>query len=361
MSSILSISSQAGQYSVPIVEFGEYVSSVFPDERAGRKFRFLIRDKSIQKKNSVLPDFKIGDHEKVLFTKENPMPSTEERMATFNECALPISLSTANDAINKANIAMKDITHIITVTCTGLSAPGLEIKLIEALGLNNDVQRHAINFMGCYAAFHAFRLADMIVKLNPNAKVLILTVELCSLHFRIDGNDDNLLSTYLFADGVAACIVGVSNHGNQLKLVDFHSVLVPEGMNDMAWEVGNNGFEMVLNKNVPIYLKQKMKTVFDSFLGKNSLKSDEITEYAIHPGGKNILKAFQEALEINESILARSYEILRDNGNMSSSTILFVLEKYLYDSDIKNEAYIYSAAFGPGLTVENGLMQKKIK
>jgi predicted naringenin-chalcone synthase len=358
LTKIIAIASQGGAHRITMEELGQYVNKTYGEKSlSSRKFGFLVRENSIAFKNSVIPDF-IPLYEKpILFTSDNPNPSTKERMQIFDQKAIEISTEVSNDALQKANVSPKDITHIISTTCTGLSAPGLELQLTQALGLNHNVVKYGINFMGCYAAFHALRLADTIMKSAPESKVLIVCTELCSLHYRLDDSDDNLLSTYLFSDGCAAAIVSNdTSSSSSFNVVDTHSVLIPEGKEDMAWNVGNHGFEMVLHKNIPMYLKQNLASVYQSFLTKNQIDSHQVTKFAIHPGGKNILKAFESAIQIESHDIAESYEVLSNYGNMSSATVLFVLEKMLYDAS--KDAYVYTAAFGPGLTVEGALLQK---
>jgi predicted naringenin-chalcone synthase len=228
--------------------------------------------------------------------------------------------------------------------------------LVDALGLSPNIQRHTVNFMGCYAAFHGLRLADMICKTDTHARVLMVSVELCSLHFTGKNNDDNLLSTYLFSDGAAACIITnkIPANGRFLRLDDFESVLLSEGKNDMAWQVGNHGFEMVLSSQVPQHVENNIALAVDKLLYKNELSRAQMAHYAIHPGGKSILKGFGRALQIEDEVLAESYKVLFEHGNMSSATIMFVLKEIL-ENNQKSPGHIYAAAFGPGLTIESGL------
>jgi len=358
LTKIIAIASQGGAHRITMEELGQYVKKTYGEKSlSSRKFGFLVRENSIAFKNSVIPDFIPLYENPILFTAVNPNPSTKERMQIFDQKAIGLSTDVSNVALQKANLSPKDVTHIISTTCTGLSAPGLELQLTQALGLNHNVVKYGINFMGCYAAFHAIRLADTIMKSAPESKILVVCTELCSLHYRLDDCDDNLLSTYLFSDGCAAAIISNdTSSSSYFNVVDTHSVLIPEGKDDMAWNVGNHGFEMVLHKNIPMYLRQNLASVYQSFLTKNKIDSHQVAKFAIHPGGKNILKAFESAIQIDSLDLAESYEILSNYGNMSSATVLFVLEKMLYDAS--KDAYVYTAAFGPGLTVEGALLQK---
>ncbi|HMP29795.1 MAG TPA: type III polyketide synthase [Saprospiraceae bacterium] len=358
MTKILSIASQAGQYKISMEALGTYVSKTYgPNSNPARKFGFLVRENSIAFKTSVIPDF-IPDYDHpILFTENDPNPSTSDRMKVFNEEAIKISTSVALIALERACLASDEITHIITTSCTGMTAPGLEIQLTQTLSLNQNVVRYGINFMGCYAAFHAIKLADTIIKSNHESKVLVICTELCSLHYRKDESDDNILSTYLFSDGCAAAVLSSDSvKQTGLSVLDTHAVLIAEGQSDMAWHVGNNGFEMVLSKNIPLHIKNHLSSHLQDFLSKNKIKKEEINKYAIHPGGKNILKAFESAIGLDQKDLEESYAILAKYGNMSSATVLFVLEKMFYEEE--KDGLIYAAAFGPGLTVEGALFKK---
>ena len=360
MSNITAIATLCGEYPVNQTQMKDYLDSIYEDKTVIRKYKALLKDESIRFKNSVIPDYQPGCKNHVLYKPENLQPGTAERMKIYGKESVRLGFAVAREAISKADLKKQDITHIITVSCTGFSAPGLETLLLEKLELNNNVKRFTVNFMGCYAAFHGMRLADLICKSEPSAKVLLVSVELCSLHFRKDISEDNILSTYLFSDGAAACIV--SNDApiskKYLSCCSFDSLLIPEGKNDMGWYVGNNGFEMILSRDVPGHIENNIAKAFNDFIEGNGLSKEEITHYAIHPGGKNILKAFERALILPEEKLAESYEVLQNYGNMSSATILFVLQKFLEKPfSGKSGEWLYSAAFGPGITVESGLFK----
>lgn len=356
-SNIISIATKSPENLILADDMLQYMLRAFKDEQAQRKIKFLFREASIKQKFSVLADFNRIDGEFELFHPDAADAGTASRMNTFKQHALKLSMHVSKEALLKAKMSQHQITDIITVSCTGMYAPGLETELAVALQLSPQIKRHAVNFMGCYAAFHALRLADMICKTNANAQVLVVCLELCTLHFRQDDNDDNLLATYLFGDGAAACVV--SNNAspesqNTLQQHAFHSVLLPEGAEDMAWKIGDLGFEMILKRNIPKHLEKNIKSAFLQTINLCNVKESNIEHFAIHPGGNNILKAFQKALSIDEEKLYNSYDILAHYGNMSSATVLFVLEKYLYAS---KKGWLYSAAFGPGLSVENGLFK----
>lgn len=369
MSNIIAIATQNAPYKLGLDEMSDFVYSMNEDAVAKRKFGFLLRDKSICHKYAAIPDFKRGCETPVLYKNKTREATTADRMEVFEPAATALGLAACVKVLANSNTPTNEITHIITVTCTGLFAPGLETVLTEKLGLNTNIQRHSVNFMGCYAAFHGLRLADLICKTEANATVLMVCVELCSLHFRKDSSDDNLLSTYLFSDGAAACIVANKTpNSHYLSCHNFASLVIPEGKQDMAWNVGNIGFEMVLKRTIAQHIEHNIVAAFTDFLAQKGLTKADIAHYAIHPGGKNILKAFENALQLCESDLSISHAILYEYGNMSSATIMFVLEQLLVQNqanELENTVnpakntrrWVYAAAFGPGLTVESGLLR----
>lgn len=361
MTYIHSLETSPGTYKVSQEEMTAFIGSSIEDNTALRKYKALQRDKSILYKYSVLPDFNAACNNPILFNAKDHSPTTTQRMQVYKSEALKLASKVCIQAIQNGQVEKQSITHIIGITCTGVYAPGLEVEILLELGLNENIERHSVNFMGCHAAFHGLRMADLICKANPNATVLVFSVELCSLHFRQNPSDDNILSTYLFGDGAAAAILSSKrpkNKGPYLSCKNFGSILLPQGKNDMKWDLGQNGFEMVLNRNVPNQIVLHMKKTFLDFLSKNNVSKDQITSYAIHPGGKNILKAFAEAIELDNKELVESHAVLLEYGNMSSATILFVLkemiEKYKYNSE---NTMVYAAAFGPGLSIESALLE----
>lgn len=261
-------------------------------------------------------------------------------------------------AMERAGVKPSGITHLIAVSCTGMRAPGLEISLSHSLALSQNVERSAVNFMGCYAAFHALRQAVYISNFDPEARVLVSCAETCTLHFKRSSEDDDLLSTALFGDGAAAVIVSSKPDDRRLslKIVRQASRLIhaPESM---CWDIQDNGFLMKLSREVPEYVGRHIRQIHDELLEQCGVKN--VDYYAVHPGGKNILEAFSRALNLSEDCLESSFKILRRFGNMSSPTILFVLDevKRRFIDSGKSEALVFAAAFGPGLTIEVALMK----
>lgn len=245
-------------------------------------------------------------------------------------------------------VPREEITHVIFATCTGFVNPGPDFFLVRDLGLNESVQRYTLGFMGCYAAFPALRMAAQFCEADPQARVLVVCLELCSLHMQIDESPDSILGNTVFADGAAAAIVSSSPPvaGKHYRLDRFHSATIPEGESAMAWTIGDKGFDLVLSSYVPKVISAELATLLE----RTGVDRTDIDHYAVHPGGKAILDRVITALDLPENALDASREVLRANGNMSSATILFVLKKLLASTEPDDSAL--AIAFGPGLTVE---------
>lgn len=354
---ILSIFAQPAAHKYTDHELQHFMEHFVTDAIDQRKLAYISRESGIKTKYSALPDFKLGAQTR-LFSDPAASPSTAQRMKVFIDEAPALGETVARSAMHKAGIRAEELDAIIAVSCTGQYAPGLEIDLAARLGLKDTIDRHAINFMGCYAAFHGLRLADLICAKNPKARVLLVSVELCSLHFRNDRSDDNLLSTALFSDGAAAVVLGGPALGTSgpASIESLHSSLIPEGKKAMGWYVGNEGFEMILDRSVPGFVEESMEKAFFQALDKAGWQSKDIGAYAIHPGGKNILRSFANALNTKEEDLRHSFSVLEHFGNMSSCSVLFVLDQLL--SEPSDGGGIYAAAFGPGLTIESALIKR---
>jgi len=287
-------------------------------------------------------------------------PSTAKRMEAYQHFAPVLGLQASRQVLALRNLPAQDITHLITFSCTGFYAPGLDIDVVQGLGLPASTPRWHIGFMGCYAAFNALRLADTICQAEPNAKVLLVGVELCTLHLQHNTTEDAILSGALFADGATSFIVesAPAKHLPALQIEALHTALYPQGAKDMAWQIGDTGFDMRLSAYVPTLLQGEMKGMVEILLHKINAQDTEIDYFAIHPGGRRILEAAEKALHISPTDNAFSYAILREYGNMSSVTVLFVLERLLASlTDEDANKHVLSMAFGPGLTVEAGLFK----
>jgi predicted naringenin-chalcone synthase len=219
--------------------------------------------------------------------------------------------------------------------------------------LPKTIFRTSVNFMGCYAGIHALKLANAICIAQASAKVVVVCTELCTLHFQHEYNMDNIASSLLFSDGSAAALITSDiNNTNGIHLTNFYSEILSKGKKDMAWELSSTGFQMTLSNYVPDLLEEDFKQFTQKALQQNSLTLEEITHWCIHPGGKRILEAVEKSLAIDKNQLEPSYNVLQQFGNMSSATIFFVLAKMMDDLDYNKSNIIFSAGFGPGLTLE---------
>ena len=315
----------------------------------------------INYRHSVIEDFGLPAGKYAFFGNGDalePFPDTRQRGDLYQEHAWKVAFRAANNLLSKTRLAPEDISHLITVSCTGMYAPGLDIDMVENLGLKYDVERTCINFMGCYGAFNALKTADYICRARPEAKVLIVDVELCTLHFQRESTLNNWIANSLFSDGAAAVLVESSfdrSTDNGLSLENFYNTLALDSKSEMGWYIGNTGYEMILSSQVAKRIKGKIKAVTSRLLEQTRLHIHQIAHFAIHPGGRRILEVCEEELELPEESLEASYDVLKDFGNMSSATVLFVLKDILSKAD-KGEKTM-SFAFGPGLTIESMVLQ----
>jgi predicted naringenin-chalcone synthase len=334
------------------------VNAIDADETERRKISMLYYRSGIETRYSVLPDYALPMEDWTFYPKNKalePFPNIEKRMEEFHKNAVGLSIKAIENF--SQTVDYEQVTHLITVSCTGLSAPGLDIQLIQALNLSPTIMRTSVNFMGCYAAIHALKIADVFCKADPSAKVLIVCTELCTLHFQKENKLDFITSGLLFADGSAACLVVGDDDGRRgLTIENFYSKIALQGNTDMAWNISSNGFLMTLSNHIPALIKQEIKSLLDAALKDLKLDKTKIQHWAIHPGGKDILAASEQAIGLRKEDLTISYDILKNYGNMSSATILFVLKEIMQSIDnkaITNNNFIFATAFGPGITMES--------
>ena len=358
MSKIISIATGVPEHKYKQEELFSFADEVYCNEPSeSRKLKFLYTHSGINERYSVLPDFNLPLNDRTFFPPSKdlePFPSIECRMAAFNKEAANLSIQTIRDCIN-GKIEKDNITHLITVSCTGMSAPGLDLQVMEGMDLPRNIIRTSVNFMGCYAAVHALKLADAFCKSDPTANVIVVCTEFCTLHFQKEITPDNITASLLFGDGCAAMLVQSSSLQQKgIRIQSFFSDVSFKGSNDMAWELSAKGFLMTLTGYVPDLIKEDFKGLATKALEATGLKQNDVTHWCIHPGGKKILEAISKSLNLDDDKLKCSYDVLRDYGNMSSATILFVLKKIWDDVSISQPSspVIFGAAFGPGLTME---------
>ncbi|MBA4849258.1 type III polyketide synthase [Emticicia sp. BO119] len=328
------------------------LDATYPDEKNRKLLPILYKRSGIETRYSVFSDFSLLRGNWHFFGNNCTAPSLEQRMKLFNEEVVALSEKSIIDCLGQRNL--QEITHLITVTCTGLSAPGLDILLTEKLNLPTHITRTSVNFMGCYAALHALKIANAFCKADTAAKVLIVCTELCTLHFQKSGDIDSILSSTLFADGSAACLVVGDEKEKGLSIQQFFSKIALAGQPDMAWQLSGNGFLMTLTNHVPKLIKDEIGSLLANALTQLNLSIKDISNWAIHPGGKNILEAVESSLSLCSADLETSYKVLRNYGNMSSATILFVLKQMIDNPTTKGN--IFTVAFGPGITIETAML-----
>ncbi|RDC61729.1 type III polyketide synthase [Adhaeribacter pallidiroseus] len=329
-----------------------------------RKLKALYRVTGIAQRYTVLPDYATTNGEFTFFPNTpdlEPFPTVKQRMGIYQHEALPLSVAAIEDCFTTLEeFDRSSITHLITVSCTGMYAPGLDIDLIQALDLPTTTQRTQINFMGCYAAFNALKVADAFCQANTQARVLVVCTELCTIHFQKYRENDHLVSNAIFGDGSAAVLVQAKPMANQINvaLAAFHCELIPAGKKEMAWHIANHGFEMTLSSYVPDLIQKGIKNLTQKLLQHLGIDLTTINLYAIHPGGRKILESIEKALDLQPEHNCFAYEILRDYGNMSSATVLFVLKSLLSTlTPAHHNQPVLSFAFGPGLTLESMLLK----
>jgi len=317
-----------------------------------RKLRFLYQQSGIKQRYSVIPDYSRSIEEWKFYPQtENldPFPSLEQRMVVFNKQAPLLSVDAIRNCLGHIHDPGK-ITHLITVSCTGMSAPGLDLQVLELMDLQKNIFRTSVNFMGCYAAIHALKIGDAICNADHTAQVLIVCTELCTLHFQRESTLDNITSSLLFGDGSAAVLMSHTEEHEGLQIDNFYSEVIPKGKRDMAWELSSNGFLMTLSGYIPDLIEEDFEKITDKALKKDGTSRENVSHWCVHPGGKRVLEAIHKSLKFTNGQLSNSYKILSEFGNLSSATILFVLKEMLHEK--KEIKKMFGAAFGPGLTVE---------
>jgi predicted naringenin-chalcone synthase len=335
-------------------ELCELVCSAIPPEKS--EIRSLVKriyaKSGISKRHTVLDGFPQVPGSVPLIPdtpRSHNGPSTAVRNRMYREKVTPLATIAAQKALTGCDPG--SITHLITASCTGFYAPGIDIDLIGALHLSPQTARLHIGFMGCYAAFPALRTAAAICTAFPDAAVLVVCAELCSLHYHHSFVPESILANSLFADGAGAAVVRSSKgtYGRGLLLKSFTSSLLPDTGDTMSWIIGNHGFSMTLSPEVPQRIGSGIGSLMEAACAGTGTDPAEVCHYAIHPGGRAILDAAEKALAIPEEAIASPRRVLNEYGNMSSATTLFVLNELLHGNAA---GPVFSAAFGPGLTAE---------
>lgn len=317
----------------------------------------VYRQTGIKQRGTVVlssqPD---GEHSpqnfyQVATSAEDRGPTTADRMQLYEQHAGQLAIVASQRALADAGVDPASVTHLVTVSCSGFQAPGFDIALLQQLELSADTPRTHLGFMGCHGALNALRVAQAFAATDPEAVVLICAVELCSLHHLYSWRRDHLVANALFADGAAATLVGGRAYQSRsaARVIRSGSTVVPNTLELMAWQVRDHGFEMTLSLEVPAVIEKNLSAWLNPWLASCGYATQTVGSWAIHPGGPRILSASAASLGLSDEALAVSQHVLTEHGNMSSPTILFILQEFRR----RGVPFPWVAlAFGPGLTIE---------
>ena len=337
-------------------------------EALRKRLPAIYKKTGIDYRYSAVEDYDRAPEDFTFYPKhwDGDAPSTARRNRKYREAAVPLAERVAAEALGEANVPAEDVTHLIAVSCTGFFAPGLDIELVKRLGLPQTTQRTLIGFMGCYAAFNAMRAAHHICQHQENARVLVVCVELCTLHFQISQTIRSAAINALFSDGAAAAVFSAKEDAEaegRLAYAGGRTLLDDDSMEEMTWEIGDTGFLMGLTARVPGVIAGHLPDYLDALLPEDT-PQDEVDFWAIHPGGRAIVEQAQDTLGLADEQVADSFDVLRQRGNMSSPTVLFILKRFLERHQQARAAGEdgfergVAMAFGPGLTLEGARFER---
>ncbi|MEX0818179.1 MAG: type III polyketide synthase, partial [Pirellulaceae bacterium] len=314
-------------------------------DREARLLRMMFRRAGVEKRHTCVPHRVAYD-----WASDSATPgasagrSTSERMRLYAAHAGPLAMRAAADSLSVAGVAPDAITHLITVSCTGFDAPGIDVQLLEQLGLPRTTERLHVGYMGCHGALNGLRAARGLVAAEPAAKVLLCAVELCSLHYQLRWDDERILGNALFADGAAALVGATATSDGPLAAAN-GSRLLDQSSDSITWRIGDHGFEMTLSSEVPQLIRQQLRPWLAEWLARHDESFASIKAWAVHPGGPRILDAVEAALELDPHALSASRAVLSQYGNMSSPTVLFILKELLARGTSRP---CVALGFGPG-------------
>ena len=347
------------------------------DQSQKRKVDVLYRRTGIEQRGSVLLDEAPGDEVVNDFyppaqTMECRGPGTKLRNDRYGEEAPLLAERSSSAALAASGLTPDQITHLITVSCTGFNSPGIDIALIDQLNLPATTERIQVGFMGCHGSINGLRAARGLVAAREDAKVLMCSVELCSLHYQYGLDTDRIVSNALFADGSAAMVFESGPKSTDLEgggvpmgstaalasglgfVQATGSCLVPDSRDAMTWCIGDHGYQMTLSAQVPHFIEKYLADYLTGFLASYGETIESIGGWVVHPGGSRILSAVDNALGLSEDELAVSRAVLAENGNMSSATMLFIMERFVAMNKPKPWLML---GFGPGLEIEVALIR----
>ena len=328
----------------------------------GRMIDMAATHSGIEKRHIIIPDADNNSTEK-FYTNESGYlkPDTQSRMIEYEKWTKLLTKEVVQKIFNTTSIIPEQIDRLITISCTGFFAPGFDYHIINEFGLNPSIKRTHIGFMGCAASLIGVNnvFETLTSEKNINQNTLLISIELCSIHLQTEASRDNILANMIFADGCAAALFRNKKMNNvfSLKILNTFSYLFKDSQNFMGWKIGNFGFEMTLSPELPKIILNDASPVLKKYLNQNGLETSEIKHWALHPGGRAILDSLQNGLGLNDEQMISSREVLRDYGNMSSASILYVLKNIMDKNIVKAGDYCCAVAFGPGLTMEAVVFQ----
>ncbi len=320
-----------------------------------RMIEMAANQSGIDHRFFVIPDGEIESKQK-FFTKDGVhfSPDTKTRMLEYEKWASILTKQAVEQLIKRNSIDVTKIERLITISCTGFFAPGLDFELMKHFKFSSDVKRTNIGFMGCAASLIGINSVWEAMRDNKNENILLVSVELCSLHLQTEPTRDNILANMIFADGAAAVLFSNDqvSHKGKFKIEFTESVLFENSEKFMGWKIGNNGFEMTLSSELPKIILNSTAPKVKEILSERGLNTNQIKYWALHPGGRAILDSLQNGLELTDEQLKPSREVLKNYGNLSSVSILFVLKELLNEPNLQKDSLCCAIAFGPGLTME---------
>lgn len=335
--------------SVPGIAYSQseiYERFLQPHLGANRRARAIFGRTGIKRRYTAVE----GDYHRTF-------RGTEERNITYMEKAAPLGEEAAREALKDAELTTEDIDQFTVVSCTGYDLPFLDLQIAGRMNMRRDLRRTCILGMGCYAAFPGFQRARDVVMANPEQHALMLAVELCSLHFQPTDDTENVIVSALFGDGAGAVVVGFDESGKGPQLVDALTRCDYDTLDHMAFHLTDHGFKMELSAYVPEVLGSNVEEFADELLGRNQLRRQDVRFWGIHPGGLKIIEHIERRLELEREDLKYSRAVLRNYGNMSSPTVLFVLDEIIRSGNPQSGDNALLMAFGPGLTMEACLLR----
>jgi predicted naringenin-chalcone synthase len=360
--SVTGVGTAVPQHSISQADAAEaWISLAGVEGKKARTVKALYRRSGIIRRHStLLKSSESGakanqDLFEPVRSEDDPGPSTRARMERFEADAPGLAKGAALAALDDAELRADEVTHLVTVSCTGFFAPGLDTAFVDILGLPPTVERTHVGFMGCHGSLNGLRVASAIGGADPAARILVSSVELCTLHMGYDWDPDTLVANSLFGDGSAA-VVGVAGEPPSLngswRLVANGTCRLPDSADAMSWRIGDHGFRMTLSASVPDIIESHLRGWMEGWLREHGLGLNDVATWAVHPGGPRILNAVGAALNLPDDQNAVAREVLSEFGNMSSATILFILDR-LRRQDAPRPCV--ALAFGPGLVAEGAL------